>query len=274
METRTRKTPGNLLEFQSLFRVKQQNVKRWPGSRSGFIAATRAFRGKRKYYPKYSGDGRRPLWQYVFSLGKYFIGRESSRSCDPGSRASQKSGKLLNLASLLSASIVLSPVFQQCHKTHYLRVNRDVDKFAKEREASRAESKKFVSFPMLHWHHALQLFSLWSLSSRNISRDPTVFVFETQTVGCSLRVQTRRPIPLVPRDSQPEERRQLAKPGEVGGSCDSSLYSVPWENIARAEKMDGERRQDSLAERDKMPERGSVSRDEEVGEGRRNGGLA
>lgn len=123
METRTRKTPGNLLEFQSLFRVKQQNVKRWLGSRSGFIAATRAFRGKRKYYPKYSGDGRRPLWQYVFSLGKYFIGRESSRSCDPGSRASQKSGKLLNLVSLLSASIVLSPVFQQRHKTHYLRVN-------------------------------------------------------------------------------------------------------------------------------------------------------
>lgn len=101
-----------------------------------------------------------------------------------------------------------------------------------------------------------------------------MFVFETQTVGCSLRVQTRRPIPFVPRDSQPEERRQLAKLGEVGSSCDSGLYHVPWENIARAEKMDGERRQDSLAERDKMPERGSVSRDEEVGEGRISGGLA
>ena len=37
-----RKMPGNLLEFQSLPRVKQQNVKRWPGvAGPRFIAATR-----------------------------------------------------------------------------------------------------------------------------------------------------------------------------------------------------------------------------------------
>lgn len=37
-------------------------------------------RGKRKYYPNYGEgvDGRRPLRQYVFSPGKYFIEGESS----------------------------------------------------------------------------------------------------------------------------------------------------------------------------------------------------
>lgn len=42
------------------------------------------FRGERKYYPNYGQvggggvDGRRPLRQYVFSPGKYFIEEESS----------------------------------------------------------------------------------------------------------------------------------------------------------------------------------------------------